>query len=334
MDSLIHVGLHKTGTTTLQSFCHRHSQQLKASGVLYPSTGLQGSQHALIPASLLESHPLLSLDATRNDRLFFLDPLRAELQQFSPRLTIISSEVFSEVIQQQEACLELVHALSGLFERTTILLTVREGSQLALSALKHMQREQFGGAIVNPVGTYLQLVDFQSNVTRFWRNSGLHVIEKNMEDSSGNLVAHYLADLVGLYSAEAQQLLISLGGDAADDSIMANADELPAFVYLVLFLLANAPEAGAYPQLPLLATVLEECQPELSGSRAAPAVEPAHLRGYLDFFSSRLVDHPEFHRGIGTDLKWQVLAQLGIDASSSASLLALVNRVRSRLGLP
>ncbi|MEA1052920.1 hypothetical protein U5801_24380 [Lamprobacter modestohalophilus] len=44
---VLHIGLHKTGTTSLQAFCAEHRNALRSAGVCYPDLGTD-AQHALL----------------------------------------------------------------------------------------------------------------------------------------------------------------------------------------------------------------------------------------------------------------------------------------------
>jgi hypothetical protein len=48
----LHIGLNKTGSTALQSYFFDNSTLLKSNGILYPKTGLVGSAHYSLSASL------------------------------------------------------------------------------------------------------------------------------------------------------------------------------------------------------------------------------------------------------------------------------------------
>jgi len=48
----LHIGMNKTGTTAIQSFLYDNKKKLAGNGVLYPDTGLIGSTHYSISASL------------------------------------------------------------------------------------------------------------------------------------------------------------------------------------------------------------------------------------------------------------------------------------------
>lgn len=48
----IHIGQHKTGTSTIQNFFWKNRKQVEAAGVLYPDVGLSGPTHANLALSL------------------------------------------------------------------------------------------------------------------------------------------------------------------------------------------------------------------------------------------------------------------------------------------
>jgi hypothetical protein len=90
---LIHAGLHKTGTTTLQQFLNSVSGQLRGKNVLYPSAGR--------PAEVPDAHHNVAWQLA-GDRRFrtaagTLDDVAAEISAF-PGDAIISSEDFESVL--------------------------------------------------------------------------------------------------------------------------------------------------------------------------------------------------------------------------------------------
>lgn len=62
-DFILHIGTHKTGTTTLQQWCANHSDALAQHGILYPRAGRPGSGpragHHLVPWALLPNRKAL-----------------------------------------------------------------------------------------------------------------------------------------------------------------------------------------------------------------------------------------------------------------------------------
>ncbi|WP_374450364.1 hypothetical protein, partial [Stella sp.] len=122
----VHIGLHKTGTTSLQSYIARNRDNLAAAGFHVPRTG---SRHQL------EGHHLLawSLSGTRPGRLAGIDPdrmwndLRNELERSACPNAILSAEDFSVLDDRQVRRLGVL--LDG-FEIVPIVILRRPGDLL------------------------------------------------------------------------------------------------------------------------------------------------------------------------------------------------------------
>ncbi len=90
---LLHIGTHKTGTTTRQKFMSSVAGELYSSGVLYPERGCPRppnphNGHHLLPFSI-RKHKLMG--ATESVWTELLDEVAAK----APRLVVLSSEEFS-----------------------------------------------------------------------------------------------------------------------------------------------------------------------------------------------------------------------------------------------
>jgi len=129
-DLLIHVGLHKTGTTSVQDFLLSRQEKLLTKGILYPSTGLFYSQHALIPGCAIDNHLFidhgeLGIPWRSKDLNYFLDLLYQECLEHQPVITVLSSEVFCE-IPSKEATQQLLSQLLNIFHHSKILICTRD----------------------------------------------------------------------------------------------------------------------------------------------------------------------------------------------------------------
>ncbi len=98
----VHIGTHKTGTTSIQSFLRRHSRSLARSGIFVPETGVldAGSGHHNIAWGL------------RGDRRFSctrgtLDELVVELAGSSAPVGVISSEDLEYLVDKPDALARL-----------------------------------------------------------------------------------------------------------------------------------------------------------------------------------------------------------------------------------
>ncbi len=142
MQCIIHAGLHHTGTTSFQHFLFNNRDLLAKSKILYPLSGIYKNsfQHSLIPGSYIDKH--LFIDEKRNRNIKdYLYSLEKEIIKKNYELCIISSEVFTELLQISEERLNLLFKeLSEIFEKITIFITTREPEERAITQLKKMLR--------------------------------------------------------------------------------------------------------------------------------------------------------------------------------------------------
>lgn len=90
---ILHIGRHKTGTTSLQRFFATNDRALlDRYGILYPATGRANHAH----------HPLFRADADHGVDPARLDALRAEVEQSGASTVLISAENLSQDIVSRE----------------------------------------------------------------------------------------------------------------------------------------------------------------------------------------------------------------------------------------
>lgn len=326
MDLIIHVGAHKSGTTTLQEALWQNAQALAGCNVLYPTTGLYGSQHALIPACLLASHPFLA-DVPRSHQLdHYIQALQEELTQQAPALTILSSEVFSEAIWDRDGCLDMIQRLSRLFDQTSILLTVREEKEQALSSLRHMLRLGSPEALADPIKLYTSTCSFSQSVEQFWAQSGVPLILKHMPGGPVDLVDHYLGDTIAHYSPEAAALLQHTSVGPTGDPISHNVDSNSLLAYMVILLIANSPGLVLPPGQAVFDRVVDQCNRAVSLTEQAALLASSHLIHYLDSLASLTSAHDSSAGpAIAMDIKLEAMVRAGLQprARVLAHLIAL-----------
>jgi hypothetical protein len=88
----VHIGTHKTGTTSIQLFLHDHRQRLRASGIYVPTTGRVGPGHHNLA---WEPRRDVRFDPGRGS----LGELIAELRGVKERVAVISSEDFEYLVR-------------------------------------------------------------------------------------------------------------------------------------------------------------------------------------------------------------------------------------------
>ena len=118
----LHIGFHKTGSTSIQMFLFEHQEQLKHAGYLYPKSGM--------PPGSLGQHSL-AWDIRKGSQKSW-HRLLDEIQASDAPNVIISSEDFEQLNKQQ--CSEVLHLLDD-FE-IHIVVYIREPEKLLLSAYK------------------------------------------------------------------------------------------------------------------------------------------------------------------------------------------------------
>lgn len=337
MDLLIHVGLHKTGTSTAQMALDQCAEELAGHGILYPRSGLHYYQHSLFPRCLIaadrpqagradgvaagsgEAEPEASLE-----QLF--EALHAEIEQRSPALVILSSEVFTEAIAAAPELMALLARLAAPFERTTLLLSRRNSEKQALSYLRHRLRADFEAEVIDPVGSFVAIQQEIATAQRFWSACGYPLEQIFLEDNSGQLVDHYFGALIEACSPEARAVLrrTSLLEDHGSESM--NADALPPLVYALFLLLGNRSDSAALRSAPLLELIQEACA-------AAPDSCGVSVNTLLSYLH-QLAASPPAREGaaapISSSRKRAALLAAGLSRRQVSELERIARRVRAR----
>jgi hypothetical protein len=104
---IFHIGLERTGTTSLQNYCFKNRRKLAEYSVLYPTKnyGFQRNNHSGLVASYLPPEQSdYFVPATPSQRPQVLDSLLREIGASSARTVILSSEHFSSRFRQREIC--------------------------------------------------------------------------------------------------------------------------------------------------------------------------------------------------------------------------------------
>jgi len=263
---LIHVGRHKTGSTSVQQCLQALEHPLGRLGVLYPHTGRLGGQHLLWPASALGTHP-----AVPPEQWCALEALQSALQEEQarrrPRLLMLSSEVFCELAYRQpQACEHLLTQLSSLGP-LRLLQVVRPLEGYVVSALKHQLRhDQLLER--SPLSWAEHCRRKHQALDQFWVNSGyrLHTLPYGSADAVAPVLQAMLQEL-----GQPQRLPWLLRQRQRLCPQRHNSDALPLALYgLQLLQICSGRARGEQP-LPL-AALREQL------SEALPPLEPTAFR--------------------------------------------------------
>lgn len=138
--AILHIGLEKTGTSSLQEFLQLNREQLLLrEGIWIPDFLGRGSQWplAVIAYADARSDDLTAPLGNAQTRLCRIEELRqqiiASVQKNPARVHCFSSEHLSSRLTSVEEITRLRDFLSPLFDDITILLYLREPIRLAIS---------------------------------------------------------------------------------------------------------------------------------------------------------------------------------------------------------
>jgi len=134
---VLHIGTHKTGSTSIQKNLHQNAKKLESQGVFYPTEKTVWGGHHQLPWALGIKHPNRDINVTVDDCL------DAWLNKKFEKI-IISSEDFDFL--PRDMILELKKKLRGLNVRIVIYLR-DQVSYLISDYKQHVQMEsvKFGG---------------------------------------------------------------------------------------------------------------------------------------------------------------------------------------------
>jgi len=126
------MGLHKTGTSTIQNFLNSNREKLREYGYFYPETTPFEAHHAV--AAILKSEDFEVLQA----RELFFSSLKEFKRLSEGKTVILSSEMFCE-----RADPEKFIGIADIFEDVTFCFYVREQVSAMESAFNQMVRQNF-----------------------------------------------------------------------------------------------------------------------------------------------------------------------------------------------
>ncbi|RUL89307.1 hypothetical protein [Tautonia sociabilis] len=147
---LLHIGMHKTGTTSLQTFLASNRAHLAELGILYPGTV---GQHCDLPQSVRALH-----GQPRKDPACW-DEILQEISRSGARLAVISSEDFSLLGPED---VPRVRELLG-DEPVDVVVYLRNPFDFIASQYKHRIRHQ------RYPGTFRELVERESFLCNYLR---------------------------------------------------------------------------------------------------------------------------------------------------------------------
>jgi hypothetical protein len=117
--AILHIGTHKTGTTSFQTMIACNSAHFAAQGLYYPTAGRDGPGHHNLAWEL-------SRDDRYNPAAGSIADLVEELRNLRPNAVLVSSEDFEYLYSRPERLDVLQCALDALEYSTRVILMVRD----------------------------------------------------------------------------------------------------------------------------------------------------------------------------------------------------------------
>jgi hypothetical protein len=150
----LHIGTHKTGSTTIQHYLKEHRSQIEGQGFYYPMEGAYfyppEASPSLLAHAVLNNRPKyigrteVNLDTCVHD-------MRRDIELSPCPNVIVSSEHFS-LASTREDVLRIANVFSGLFEKITVVVYLRrQDTRLESYWSQHVKT----GLIVQSFSDYL-----------------------------------------------------------------------------------------------------------------------------------------------------------------------------------
>lgn len=221
----LHIGTHKTGTTSLQQLFHDNRTLLNRVGYLYPKTGYFLRGHHLLAWDILSQASLSSQAAewleaswsSASDRSFYLKStgqriqksnlwldLEQEIQDFKGNNVILSSEDFCICNPTQVALLR--GKLSS--HKIKVFVNLREPHSFALSLYKESVKKGYSQSVETFLKTHQDRFDHMS-ILMPWVNvfGKKNVISLRYDQKhQGNVILENFMSIVKIGKNNSEQL--------------------------------------------------------------------------------------------------------------------------------
>ncbi len=136
---LLHVGMHKTGTTSLQARCQEHSAELRSHGLLYPAAG----QSDLYPNHNQIAKNLLG-DTRGTGRQGALGEILEEIEASRCERVLVSGEDLSRLWQRPDLLERLRSSFESLGYEVHVLLGCRQPESFVPALYGTLVRQGMG----------------------------------------------------------------------------------------------------------------------------------------------------------------------------------------------
>jgi hypothetical protein len=134
----LHIGMEKTGSTSLQLFLHENASKLSQQGIWYPTdekySFVERFAHFPVAACLISAEVGFISEAKISQKAECLSDLLAEQQARLEPITILSAEHFSSSVTDRSALVAFRDQLHTCYHAIIIIVYVRNQPSLAKSA--------------------------------------------------------------------------------------------------------------------------------------------------------------------------------------------------------
>jgi hypothetical protein len=161
--AVMHIGTHKTGTTSLQTMIARNETHFVDQGLFYPTVGRVGDGHHNLAWEL-------NGDERYDPAVGSFADLTSELRQTEPRAVLLSSEGFEYLHLRPENLRNFRRRLTRLGYKTHVVVVLRQPSDylesLYFELRKHGLEEEFDGFLARALaegGVVFRGWDFRVN---------------------------------------------------------------------------------------------------------------------------------------------------------------------------
>ena len=212
MDCIIHVGLHKTATSSFQNFLFNEEKFLRKLGIIYPSSviDINSKQHLLIPGCFFGKHPALKDNRDRNLKNY-IERLNAEIKNSEMELCLLSSEVFNELNDiRSNDTRKIIDGLKTIFKNVFIFISTRDPQERALSMFKHKIRranvvENFRKEYFDAPRLFLNKIKGCTKSINKWKEIDCNIIKKDVRDHEFPIQG-YLEEIITLMEANKKDI--------------------------------------------------------------------------------------------------------------------------------
>jgi hypothetical protein len=164
MEIIIHIGMPKTGTTSIQNALYSNRNLLLKEGVLIPETGRfnqQDEAHHAFFYALTHNKQVIKTPFNPEDCKtfkYYVDELKKEIANHKPRLTILSSEMVWHPVAFNEECLtKLREYLPNYHIKILVFLRNIDKHTMSMYAQRVSGPQKFSGTIYDHISEFMDM---------------------------------------------------------------------------------------------------------------------------------------------------------------------------------